>query len=91
MVDIVNTTQEVIQEVPILNDLFGTLIKLLGLTLLILLVYLGFLIYKSIRGWKDRKRWKRIEQKVNRIEYKLGELIEKKNKKKKNKKKNSKK
>ena len=68
---------------PVLMDKAGPLINIFKAVGIVLLIYIIYLIIKGIVKWKDRRRLKRIEEKVLEIDEKLDKLIGRKEKKKK--------
>ncbi len=66
--------------VPALLERAGPLIMIFKAVGIVLMVYIVYLIYRSIVRIKDRRRMKRIEKKVFDIDAKLSKLIGKKRK-----------
>ncbi len=58
----------------IITEKFGFLIILLKAVGIVFLAYFIYMIVKSVWSWKDRKRLKRIEDKIDRIEKKLNKI-----------------
>ena len=68
----------ILENLPgIISEKFGFLITILKAVGIAFLVYLSYLIFKGILGWRDRSRLKRIEEKVNLIEIKIDKVIKK--------------
>ena len=75
-----NVTGLVDKIIPVLLDRLGPFITIFKAVGIVLMVYIVYLIYRSIVRIKDRRRLKRIEKKVFEIDAKLSKLIGKKRK-----------
>ena len=58
----------------IITEKFGFFITLLKAVGIAFLAYFIYMIVKGVWNWKDRKRLKRIEDKIDRIEKKLNKI-----------------
>ena len=74
---------EVLEKIsPALIQKISNLIMIFKAIGVVFIIYFIYLIVKGILRWKDRRRLKRIEQKVDKINAKLDKIIEKNKKKK---------
>jgi len=76
-----NASGLVDQVIPVLMDKLGPFVTIFKAVGIVVLVYIAYLIYRSVVRVADRKRLKRIEKKVFEIDRKLSKLIDKKKKK----------
>jgi len=62
---------------PALMEKLGPLLTILKAVGIIFLVYVVYLIVRGFFRWKDRKRLRRIEEKIDEIDRKLDSLMKK--------------
>ena len=78
MADVINVSEAVEnlveQATPILMEKAGFLINIFKAIGIVILIYIVYMIIAGILKWKDRRRLKRIEEKVNEVEAKLAKL-----------------
>jgi hypothetical protein len=75
---VINGTTDFIESVsPELGGAISNLITALQIAGIIVLIYVAYLIVKGVLRWKDRKRLKRVEQKLNKIDLKIDAIYEK--------------
>jgi len=77
MAEVVDAVEQV---VPVLAEKLGIFVTLLKAIGIALLVYIIYLVVIAFLNWKDRKRLKRVEKKVNEIDKKLDGFLGRKSK-----------
>ncbi len=74
----------ILENLPqVIRENFSGLIIFIQAVGIVFIVYVIYLIVNGVLRWKDRRRLKRIESKIDRLERKVDTLIRKKKKKKK--------
>tara|TARA_Y100000310_G_C20694459_1_gene824511 strand:- start:1516 stop:1821 length:306 start_codon:yes stop_codon:yes gene_type:complete len=59
----------------ILMEKAGFLISIFKAVGIVVLIYVIYLIIRGAMRWKDRRRWKRIERKIDVVNVKLERLL----------------
>jgi len=78
----IENASEIIEVItPALAEKIAPLITIFKAVGIAFIVYVIYLMVKMVLGWKNQKRIKRIEKKVNEIEKKLDLVLNKKIKK----------
>ena len=79
--EVINSTGLLDEIFPVVLDKLGPLIWIVQAVGVAFVLYVIYLVVKAVLNWRDRKRIKNIEKKVNEIDEKLNRLLKKKSKK----------